>query len=300
MSGVEYNALAEGTFISPYPKTLWGFFTMFFWVFSEPYYYPILLGFFTLPFIFLIRKLNLIQRNKKLIIFLFIYIFCFFGLWFFMGSQVIRYAMNGQVVLMILTAVILGAFLKKILTKIRLAWVIICLIFVSIPLISTLARYENNYFIETKKIQLEYLFGLKNKYEFFRFQNLEEDFLISMYINENLRNKKIINNLCMDQGNFFLNYGNQFVSLRYLAIEENKDTWHQLLEHLKKNNIDYLLFDWQEKERNFYWRSGSCTPDWRDYKDRILPLEELIKEHSEIIFLDSKGRIELYKINISK
>ena len=122
---------------------------------------------------------------------------------------------------------------------------------------------------------------------------------MSEYINENFQNEKVINNLCPDQGNFFLKQNNQFFFFDYQTtkiLKESKNPWLGLSEYLKKNNINYLLVDWEEKEKNYYRWPGSCSPDWQDYKDNILPLENLIKEHSELIF--SEKGAELYKINL--
>ena len=281
-----------------YPRTLWGFLTMPFRAFKEPHYYPILLAFLVLPLIFLVKKLDLIQKNKKVIVFLFIYLFSFFAVWYFVGVQIRRYAMEGQVILMLLAAIILGTILLKITERIKLVWLIILIIFVSIPLFFTVARYENSYLFEYEKLQISYLFGIKDKYDFYRFQNSGEEFFVSEYINGNLQNEKIINNLCLDEGNFFLDKNNQFVWLRNLAIDENKDLWLQLSEYLKKNNINYLFVSWEEKEKNYSWKTGACTIDWQEYKDKFLLLENLIKKHSELIFSNKDKGVELYKLNI--
>ena len=199
---------------------------------------------------------------------------------------------------MILAAIILGTILIEITKRIRLVWLMILIIFISVPLFLKVAQYENSYLIEIQKLQIGYLLGIKNKYDFYRFQNLGEEFLISKYINENLRNEKIIDSLCPKEGNFFLNYNNRFITLENFSFEKEKDIWLQLSKYLKKNSINYLFVNWKEKEESYQWRSGACTLDWQWYKNKILPLEDLVKDHSRLIFSDNKGGGELYRINL--
>lgn len=291
-----YEILVETFSSSRYPKTFFNFLAIPFIVFREPHYYPILLGFISLPFVFLIRKFDLIRKNKKVIIFLFIYLFSYFFLWFFIGPQHRRYGMDGQVVLMILTAIILGAILIRLLEKIRLIWLVILAFSVIICLSLIIGNYENNYLFEYEKMQMEYFIGIKNEADFYQFQNYGEEFFVADYINKNLKNEKILYNICAHEASFFLKKGNQFVPFRFLNVNKNKGIWLQL----KVDDIHYLLLTWQGKEKHYCWRTGACTLNWERYKNEILPIENLIKEHSELVFSDEEKGVELYRINLEQ
>jgi hypothetical protein len=289
-----------------YSLTPLNFIKIPFGFFMEPYYFSVLFGFFSLPFLFLFRKTKWILENKKIIIWLLIYLFSFFAVWFFTGTQVRRYATDGQVVLMILFSIVIGILLLKILEKTKLIWLLICGVALLIPIIFFVSRQENNFLVQTLKLEEGYLSGQKSKYEFYRFQNLGEEFAISDYINNNFSGQKIINNLCPKEGNFFLKKGNvfwpffrsaAFGSSADLVLEDTKDPWPQIREYLKTFNVNYLLVDWQAKENGYDRRSGSCTPLWDIYQSKWLPVEELIKEHSVLIFSDKEKGLELYKIN---
>jgi len=288
--------LTETFSASRYPKTFFNFLAIPFTVFKEPHYYPILLGFISLPFVFLIRKFDLIRKNKKAIILLFIYLFSYFFLWFFIGPQHRRYGMDGQVVLMILTAIILGTTLIKLIEKIGLTWLIILVAIVIVSMSFVIGNYENNYLFEYEKMQIEYLIGIKNESDFYQFQNYGEEFFAADYINKNLKNEKILYNICAYEASFFLKKGNQFVPFRFLTVNKNKDIWLQL----KVDDIHYLLLTWQGKEKHYCWRTGACTLNWERYKNEILPIENLIKEYSELVFFDEEKGVELYKINLEQ
>jgi hypothetical protein len=286
MGESEYMVLARETF-----KSL----KISFGLFKNPLYYSSLICLVVLPVFYFIKK------NRKIILFLFFYLLTFVGTWFLVGSHVIRYAMNTQVVLIIMGAIILGWVFLKILEKNKK---IIILILSSVFIALILFIY---YAVNSQKISLdfisfqigyEYILGEKSKLDFYGFQNLAEEFSISSYINKNLNNEKIINNLCSDQGNFFLKNGNKFTSLNYWQKEDNLDIWNQLSDYLKKNEINYLLVAWREKEENYQYKSGACSPDWRDYKDNILPIENIIREHGQLVYTDLPKGAKLYKIDL--
>ncbi|MCK5044587.1 hypothetical protein KAR26_02570 [Candidatus Parcubacteria bacterium] len=286
-----------------YSRNITEFFAIPFKVFMEPHYFSVFLGFFALPFLFLFRKIKSIQENQKIITLLSVYFPIFLAIWFFGGAHVRRYTVDGQVVLMILVSIILGAIITKLRERIKLVWLIMSAVLILIPTVFFVARQENNFLIETVKLQKEYILGEKNKYDFYRFQNLGEEFFISDYVNKNLENEKIINNLCPKEGNFFIEKNNlflpfmkstNFISKTDLIIEEDEDVWPQVVVYLEKHDINYLMYAWQKKEENYARRSGSCTPLWEQYKERLLPVENLIIEHSDLVFSDNGT--ELYKI----
>jgi len=243
-----------------YPRTLPGFLAVPFKVFAEPHYLTVFLGFLALPFIVIFRKSKLILENKKIIFFFLIYIFLFFAIWFFVGAQVRRYTFDGQVILIILFSIIFGLFVSKILEKISLKWLLTISGFFLAFFVFLVARQENNFLVETIKLEAQYLSGSKTDYDFYQFQNLGEEFAVSKYINNNLKGEKIVNNLCPKEGNFFLKKNNFFWPfLKYidaktetdLIIDNSKDVWPQVSSYLEKNDVNYFLYDWEIKEK-FY------------------------------------------------
>jgi hypothetical protein len=286
--------MVKFSFSPLYPRSLWGFLTMPFRVFNEPHYYPVLFGFIIMPFMFFIRKIDMIRKNKKIILFLFLYILIFFALWYFSGIQIRRYSMDGQVVLMILAAIIIASVLIKMTERIKLVWIVILAVLVSAPLFFAAAFYEDSYLLKYGKLQIRYILGLDSKYDFYSFQNAGEEFFISEYINKNLINENIINDLCIDEGNFLLDNGNRFVRFS----KDSKLEWAELSKYLKENNISYLFSGVEGKEKKYHWKTGACSIDWNDYKDNILPLEELVKEHSNVVYDDLQIGVQLYKIKL--
>jgi len=277
----DYKSLVSGTFKSF--KSL---------KFSFTFLSPLLFLVF-LPIFYFIKK------NKKIILFLLFYFFGFLSIWFLVGSNDMRYGINAQIILIIMGAIILGWAFLNILEKVKKN---IILILSLVFLVSIFFMFGA---VSFKKIpldfipfQIEYMLGTKSKLDFYAFQNLAEEFYASDYINEKLNDEKIIDNLCSYEGNFFLKNGNKFVSLDLWQKDNNSDIWNQLSDYLKKNEINYLLIAWQEKENNYQRKSGACSPDWQYYKDSVFPLENIIIGHSQLVYTGSQREVKLYKIDL--
>lgn len=245
-SEAEYEALSNAVKSFTVARSFMNFLFLPFVFFLKPYYLAVFASFFAWPLSFLWVKA---KENKIILRYASLYIVFYLFVWFFFGTHQYKFFFVPAILLLAVfglnAEVVLGWILKKANPKFVLVVVLLLAVCFGYKVMSA----KNNYFVQVKKADLYYNFGIEDKIGFYDRKNLGEVYRVSDYINENFSDEKFFD--VWGATNFFLRNGNRFFSDSGYMLSAELIEEKSLRAYLEENGIKYAIIDNNDRERTF-------------------------------------------------
>jgi hypothetical protein len=247
------------------------------------------IAFYTLPLGVLASKT---KDQKKFVWLGIVYIFAYSLVWFFIATHQLKFFFGPMLIASIIFAITLDhvyGWLGKVIPK--------KIIFFTVALVGVIGVYvivtaKNNYFLEVKKTELNYILGRYDEQEFYNHKKLGSAYRVSRFINTNYRNTTFLN--IWSTPSFFVKEGNVLVDPQQLYYSTDFITVAELVKFITEQHIQYIIIDQNERVQSFNEPVRVTNPTYVGYREALIKLEQLAPLVSGRIY--EQDGVAIYKV----